>query len=185
VCRVCVDLVTIRPLRLSPRPGSAEDDRDRAVVHELDGHSRAEGAALDRNAELQERLTEARVERLRSCVRRRAGEARPAPLRRVLLLSQVNRRLEQRGLTVVSFPQTESRMIPASQRVYDAVTEQRLVHADDAQLNLHVHNAIARHSRRGWRIDRADANIDAVIDLCMAVGRAAYKPEPARLLGWI
>ena len=45
----------------------------------------------------------------------------------------------------------------------------------------------ARHSRRGWRLDkieRAD-NIDAVVALAMAVERASWEPEPVRLLGWV
>jgi hypothetical protein len=47
--------------------------------------------------------------------------------------------------------------------------------------------AVARHSRRGWRIDKPNprANIDAVIALCMAVERAEFKPEPVELLGWL
>ena len=94
---------------------------------------------------------------------------------------------EQRGLTVVSYPQTDSRMIPASQRLYDAVVEGRLVHPADPALDAHVSNAIARHSRRGWRIDRGerDRNVDAVIALAMCLDRSAFRPEPVRLLGWL
>jgi hypothetical protein len=51
----------------------------------------------------------------------------------------------------------------------------------------HAADAIARHSRRGWRIDKPNprTNIDAVIALCMAVERAEFKPEPVELLGWL
>jgi hypothetical protein len=46
---------------------------------------------------------------------------------------------------------------------------------------------IARHSRRGWRIDKPNprANIDAIIALAMAVERAEQKPAPVELLGWL
>jgi hypothetical protein len=46
---------------------------------------------------------------------------------------------------------------------------------------------VARHSRRGWRIDKAERgeNIDGVIALCMAVEVAQARPEPVRLLGWL
>jgi hypothetical protein len=36
-----------------------------------------------------------------------------------------------------------------------------------------------------WRIDRADAPIDGVIALCMALDRCEHKPERVRLLGWV
>ena len=100
---------------------------------------------------------------------------------------QMAREWEQRGVPAVAFPQSDSRMIPASQALYDAVIEQRLVHPDDRRLNAHAAAAVARHGRRGWRIDKAERseNIDAVIALCMAVERAALRPEPVELLGWV
>lgn len=38
-----------------------------------------------------------------------------------------------------------------------------------------------------WRLDKPGdgVQIDAVIALAMAVGRAQYQPQPARPLGWI
>jgi hypothetical protein len=59
------------------------------------------------------------------------------------------------------------------------------VHPD---LNRKPRAAIARHSRRGWRIDwagRGEDHVDGVIALAMALDRAAHKPEPVRLLGWL
>jgi phage terminase large subunit-like protein len=83
-------------------------------------------------------------------------------------------------------------MIPASERLYDAVVHKRLVHKrlvhpDDHELNAHVHAAVARHSRRGWRLDKADrsSKIDAVVALAMAVDRHAYQPEPVQVVGWL
>ena len=94
---------------------------------------------------------------------------------------------EREGLVPVAFPQTDARMIPASQRLYDAVVEGRLVHPNDQQLNRHAANAVARHSRRGWRLDKPErsANIDALVALAMAIERAEARPEPVRLLGWL
>jgi hypothetical protein len=73
------------------------------------------------------------------------------------------------------------------QTLYDAIVEQRLAHPDDPRLNAHVAAAVARHSRRGWRIDRAERgeNIDAVVAMAMAVEIAAARPEPVKLLGWL
>jgi phage terminase large subunit-like protein len=94
---------------------------------------------------------------------------------------------EREGLPAVAFPQTDARMIPASQRLYDAVLEGRLTHPDDAELNQHAACAVARHSRRGWRLDKTERSdaIDALVALCMAVERAEQRPEPARLVGWL
>lgn len=100
---------------------------------------------------------------------------------------QIGQELEQRGIRVSAFPQHDARMIPASQRLYDAIIEQRLVHPDDPRLNAHVAAAVARHGRRGWRIDKANRadKIDATVALAMALDRVENRPEPARLLGWL
>jgi phage terminase large subunit-like protein len=78
-------------------------------------------------------------------------------------------------------------MIAASERLYDVIVQRRLVHPDDPELNAHVHAAVAKHTRRGWRLERPDrsSKIDAVVALAMAVDRHAYKPEPVALVGWI
>jgi phage terminase large subunit-like protein len=100
---------------------------------------------------------------------------------------QAAQELEREGLLVVAFPQHDARMIPASARLHAAVVEQRLTLPDDPELARHASDAIARHSRRGWRIDKLNprANIDAIIALAMAVERAEHKPEPVELLGWL
>ncbi|HEX2111867.1 MAG TPA: hypothetical protein VHF67_09960 [Gaiellaceae bacterium] len=78
-------------------------------------------------------------------------------------------------------------MIAASERLYDAVVQRRLLHPDDVELNTHVRNAVAKRTRRGWRLDKADrsSKIDAVVALAMAVDRHAFKPEPVELVGWL
>ena len=64
--------------------------------------------------------------------------------------------------------------------------EQRLVHPDHPALNEHVAAAVAKNSRRGWRLDRADKPIDGVLALCMALDRAEQPAaEAPRLLGWV
>jgi hypothetical protein len=62
----------------------------------------------------------------------------------------------------------------AQRQLYRAIVEQRLTLPDNAELRAHAHAAIARHSRRGWRIDKAQRsdNIDAVIAMCMALDAA-------------
>jgi phage terminase large subunit-like protein len=98
------------------------------------------------------------------------------------------RGLEQRGLRCVVFGQSDSRMIPASQAFYQAVVERRIHHRDNPKLNEHVAAAVARHGRRGWRVDQADrgSNIDALIAAIMAYESAtAPEPPPTKVLGWL
>lgn len=96
-------------------------------------------------------------------------------------------RLEQAGLRMVEFPQTNVRMGPASEKLYAAVIEKRLTHGNDPALNQHVANAVAKATPRGWRLDKPDrgGQVDALIALAMAVDRAEQREEPARLLGWL
>ena len=100
---------------------------------------------------------------------------------------QAAQELERERITVLQFPQTDVRMIPASARLHAAIVQQRLTLPDDPQLARHAADAIAKHSRRGWRIDKPNArtHIDAMIALCMAVERAEHQPEPVELLGWL
>jgi hypothetical protein len=78
-------------------------------------------------------------------------------------------------------------MVPASAGVYDAIVHERVTLPDDPTLNTHAANAIARHGRRGWRIDRPGhrPHIDGIIALAMACSVATNRPEPVQLLGWL
>ena len=100
---------------------------------------------------------------------------------------QAAEELKQEGVRVVQFNQSDGRMIPASQRLHAAITEQRIVFPDDRELARHAADTIARHSRRGWRIDKPtkETNIDAIIAICMALERVEDQPEPTRILGWL
>jgi phage terminase large subunit-like protein len=100
---------------------------------------------------------------------------------------QAAQELAQRGIQVVEFPQTDVRVIPASSRLHEAITERRLTLPDNPELARHAADTIARHSRRGWRIDKPNSrtHIDAIIALCMALDRIENQPEPVRLLGWL
>ena len=98
-------------------------------------------------------------------------------------------RLERdHGLTIVEWPQSETRMTICSERLHGLVVEQRLRHPGVAELDRHVANAVAKPTPRGWRLTKsADAaQIDAVIALAMAAERAsAPAPAPTRLVGWV
>lgn len=96
--------------------------------------------------------------------------------------------MESTGLSVVEFPQTDARMSPASQLLYDAVVERRVTHDGSAQLAQHVANTLQRTSRRGWRFDRGGngaAKIDGLIALTMAYDRSQNRAPAAAFLGWV
>jgi phage terminase large subunit-like protein len=96
---------------------------------------------------------------------------------------QLAQELEQERVVVTAFPQTDSRMIPASDRLYRAVVEQRLTVPDTDELRAQLANTIARHNRRGWRLDKPSLDLpnDAVIALCMAIAKPSRtNPNPCR-----
>jgi phage terminase large subunit-like protein len=78
--------------------------------------------------------------------------------------------LEERGLRMVEFPQTHSRMVPASNTLYDLVREGRIVHDGDHGLRKHVMAGVAAETDAGWRISKkkSRAKIDALIALAIA-----------------
>jgi phage terminase large subunit-like protein len=100
---------------------------------------------------------------------------------------QAAQELERERVTVLQFPQTDVRMVPASLRLHAAIVEGRLTLPDDPEFASHAAHTIARHSRRGWRVDKANPrdNMDAVVALCMALERVENKPAPVEVLGWL
>jgi phage terminase large subunit-like protein len=100
--------------------------------------------------------------------------------------SMIVRGLEERGLKCTVFGQSDTRMMPASAALYQAIVEKRIHHPNHERLNEHVAAAVARQSRRSWRVDQAERGtpVDGVIALCMAhEAVTAPEPAPARVLG--
>lgn len=83
--------------------------------------------------------------------------------------------LEAQGLPMVEWPQTDSRMVPATRAVYELVVQKRLVHSGDPVLAAHVADAAPYYTRSGGtRLKKSSshAQIDAAIALLMAVSMA-------------
>lgn len=83
--------------------------------------------------------------------------------------------LEGDGLAMVEYPQHDSRMIPASQGLYQLVVEGKIAHDGDPALKRHVENATADQKPRGWRLSKPRGSrrkIDAAIALAIAAHRA-------------
>lgn len=86
--------------------------------------------------------------------------------------------LEDEGLPVVTFPQTASRMTPATTRFYEAVVNKTLTHDGDPRLARHVANATLRIDQRGSRLAKekrgSTRRIDLAVASVMALERAAW-----------
>lgn len=100
---------------------------------------------------------------------------------------QASQELEAERVPVVAFPQNDTRLVPSSLRLHAAITEGRLTLPDGPELASYAAHAIAKHSRRGWRLDEAGRtdNIDGIIALAMAVERAEHRPDPVQVIGWL
>lgn len=94
--------------------------------------------------------------------------------------------LLDRGVPMVQFDQSPSRMSQASEKLYELVTEKRIVHEGDQDLRTQVLNAVVAPTERGWRISKrkSKARIDGCIALAIAADRAVdgrNAPPPSRV----
>jgi phage terminase large subunit-like protein len=90
--------------------------------------------------------------------------------------------LEDEGLPVVEFPQSPSRMVPATQRFYESVMNRTLTHSGDARLSRHMDNCVIKTDSRGSRLSKdakgSPRKIDLAVSAVMALERAHAEPEP-------
>jgi Phage terminase-like protein, large subunit len=90
--------------------------------------------------------------------------------------------LEDEGLPVVEFPQSPSRMVPATQRFYESVMNKTLTHSGDARLSRHMDNCVIKTDSRGSRLSKdakgSPRKIDLAVSAVMALERAHAEPEP-------
>lgn len=76
--------------------------------------------------------------------------------------------LEDEGLPVVLFPQTASRMTPATTRFFESVMNGNMTHNGDPRLVRHVGNATLRVDSRGSRLAKESKGSQRRIDLAVA-----------------
>lgn len=89
-------------------------------------------------------------------------------------------KLEDDGLPMVEVPQSDGRMKPPTQALYELVIDRRLLHDGDPTLARHIRNAVAKQIEGGQRlVKRGGRKMDAAIGLVMAVAEAMRKEEPA------
>lgn len=76
--------------------------------------------------------------------------------------------LEDEGLPVVEFPQSPARMVPATQRFYEAVVNKQLTHSGDPRLARHLRNCVLKVDARGSRLAKESKLSSRKIDLAVA-----------------
>jgi phage terminase large subunit-like protein len=86
--------------------------------------------------------------------------------------------LEGEGLPVTEFPQSPSRMTPATTRFHEAVVDGTLTHSGDARLSRHIGNCVVRVDSRGTRLAKEHKHslrrIDLAVAAVMAHSRATW-----------
>ncbi|WP_307795164.1 terminase large subunit domain-containing protein [Actinacidiphila acididurans] len=90
--------------------------------------------------------------------------------------------LEDDGLPIVEFPQSPQRMVPATQRFYEAVMNRQVAHSGDPRLARHIANCVIKVDNRGSRIAKdarhSPRKIDLAVASVMGLERAMAEPEP-------
>lgn len=90
--------------------------------------------------------------------------------------------LEDEGIYLVGMPNTNARMAPASDELYQAIVAGDLVHDGDLELAAHVDAGITTQTERGWRLTArgAQGNVEALMALAMAFDAATRGLERPR-----
>jgi phage terminase large subunit-like protein len=85
--------------------------------------------------------------------------------------------LMDEGLNCVEFAQTDTRMVPASEDLWNVIARDNLLrHAADPILTKHVMAGVVDETGRGWRINKRKTKkpCDGLIAMLMAVHRALH-----------
>ncbi len=98
--------------------------------------------------------------------------------------------LEDEGLAMIAFPQTDARMVPATRLFYDLLIDRRIWHDGDPTLALHLRNCHAvERGENGWRLRKGTKSsarkIDGAIAAVMAVAQAGQAAPPPRMLAFL
>jgi len=90
--------------------------------------------------------------------------------------------LDEEGLPCVSYPNSAERMVPATQKFYEAVVNQSFTHDGDERLSRHVANCVTKQSSRGVMVAKASSKrkVDAAVASIFGYDRATQPlvPEP-------
>lgn len=92
-------------------------------------------------------------------------------------LEHFGQELSDEGVNAVPFAQTNQRMIPASEDIWNAIVRDgKLWHPNDPVLTRHVMAGVIVETGRGWRLDKQKTKkpIDGLIAVTMSVHRALH-----------
>ncbi len=97
----------------------------------------------------------------------------PARWQRTLMV------LDEEGLPVVSYPNSAERMVPATQKFYEAVVNGSFTHDGDERLARHMANCVTKQSSRGVMVSKSNSKrkIDAAVASIFGYDRATVAPE--------
>jgi phage terminase large subunit-like protein len=83
--------------------------------------------------------------------------------------AQMMQDLEELGLPIVEYKTNLlNLMIPATQKVFDAVVEGKLVHDGNPSMSRHIENCVIKTDHRGQRVTKEHANSKKKIDNAIA-----------------
>ena len=90
--------------------------------------------------------------------------------------------LDEEGLPVVSYPNSAERMVPATQKFYEAVVNGSFTHDGDERLARHINNCVTKQSSRGVMVSKSSSKrkIDAAVASIFGYDRATAAPEPKK-----
>ena len=88
--------------------------------------------------------------------------------------------LDEEGLPVVSYPNSAERMVPATQKFYEAVMNQSFTHDGHEGLARHITNCVTKQSSRGVMVAKASSKrkVDAAVAAIFGYDRATQPPVP-------
>ena len=88
--------------------------------------------------------------------------------------------LEEEGMPVISYPNSAERMVPATQKFYEAVMNESFTHDGDERLSRHVANTVTKTSSRGIMVAKATnkRKIDAAVAAIFGYDRATAPKPP-------
>jgi phage terminase large subunit-like protein len=89
--------------------------------------------------------------------------------------------LDEEGLPCVSYPNSAERMVPATQKFYEAVINKSFTHDGDERLARHVANCVTKQSSRGIMVAKASSRrkVDAAVASIFGYDRATQPVEKA------
>jgi hypothetical protein len=80
--------------------------------------------------------------------------------------------LEAEKIPVAVYPQSDSRMMPATKKIFDAVVNRLVAHDHNSALANHINNARTKETLRGFRLIKPTKTSSRKIDLAIAATMA-------------